>query len=92
LSVQNEQTIKFFLYFPLKDDANRCCDILRRQGFSVEVRGTDADDWLVLAKGIPAGFIKNIGEVPSYLEKIAEQFGGEYDGSEMPFASAPFPN
>lgn len=71
--------IDHYLYFSNKSDAERAAQRLRGRGWAVEVKtGTDNKHWLTLAKQ-PAP-IDDIEETREQLERLADEFGGEYDG------------
>src|SRR5205814_4517145 len=84
----SEKGMQHYLYIPRKADAEEAGELLRRRGFSVEVRESRADEnWLILATNAPPKSGEQMGELRDELESLAAQFGGEYDGWEAPLDS-----
>ena len=85
----SEKGMQHYLYIPRKADAEEAGELLRRRGFSVEVRESRADEnWLILATNAPPKSGEQMGELRDELESLAAQFGGEYDGWEAPLGIA----
>jgi hypothetical protein len=71
-----------YLYFPSSKAGKPVATELRKRGFEVESRRSgDAQHWLVLATHAVAG--EEAERARSELERLAEQHGGTYDGSEV---------
>lgn len=73
-----------YLYFPLAKDGKAVAAELRRRGFQVESRkGADGVNWLVLVHHSLSSLEDEAGPtVRDELERLAQQYSGEYDGSE----------
>lgn len=72
--------IDHYLYFPRRHDAERAADRVRAMTWAVEFKmGADGKNWLVLAKQ-PVPIEEDIGDIRDELERLAEEFHGEYDG------------
>lgn len=73
------QTLQHYFYFPEHTAAHAAAGALESLGYSVEVRhGAFRENWLVRAEhsGTPGG------DKTEECEKLAQQYGGEYDGWE----------
>lgn len=78
-----ESPIHHYLYFPERQVGERVANVLRSQGYVVEDRpGADEVQWLVLAKCNAAPTNATINEQRKFLEQIAKENNGEYDGWE----------
>lgn len=73
-----------YLYFPLPKDGKAVAAELRRRGFEVDSRkGADGVNWLVLVHHALSSSEDPTGlTVRDELEHLAQQYSGEYDGSE----------
>jgi hypothetical protein len=72
-----------YLYFPNERAARQVAYALSTCGYSVEHRlGADQVNWLVLAKKLMCLNQAGIAEMRAFLEGVAENNGGEYDGWE----------
>jgi hypothetical protein len=72
-----------FLYFPRAKDGKAVAAELRRRGFQVENRqGADGVNWLVLVEHSLTAEDEAGLAVREELERLAQQYSGEYDGSE----------
>lgn len=70
-----------YLYFPLEQTAREVANTLGKGGFVVEDRlGADGTNWLVLAKNQMMPTEVKVAEMRAFLEQIAKENGGEYDG------------
>jgi hypothetical protein len=73
--------VRFYLYFPRREDADEAGRRLREDGYDVAVdMGADDENWLALASA-------DLGEeefepAEGRLQKLAGELGGEYDGHE----------
>lgn len=84
--------IRHFLYFPKKDLSQKAATDLLQHGFSFEERkAADDNSWLVLVQHsvLPE---TETHAVRDYLESLAANFGGEYDGWEFPVKESPSPS
>jgi len=71
-----------YLYFPSAKTGKPVATELRKRGFEVESRPSgDAEHWLVLATHAVAA--EEAEHTRDELERLAEQHGGTYDGSEV---------
>lgn len=81
--VSKTHPILHFLYVASGEAAAAVARELRRQGFHTEERlGWDSVNWLVVARheAIPAEEL--LASTRRSMEKLAADFGGEYDGWE----------
>ncbi len=77
--------LEHFLYFSKRNRADEAGSRLRAKGMQVEVRRSAGDkDWLVLAKSALPVTEDDIEQVRDYLEALAEDLHGEYDGWGLP--------
>lgn len=75
--------IHHYLYFLNEETGKKVADILKKQGFIVDDRlGADDMKWLVLVKSDAAPTSATIEAQGKYMEQIAEENNGEYDGWE----------
>jgi len=71
-----------FLYFRTKSAAERAERRLVGEQFDVEVKRRGEEDWLVLVALPRARSVSELEETRQLLERVATEFGGEYDGWE----------
>ncbi len=87
-NVNNPHTVQHFLYLPNEETAESAGGDLRALGYEVEITRSaspkvdDPFPWLVLASEGTLVNEKTVGDSRSQLEKVAEKFGGNYDGWE----------
>jgi len=75
--------MRHYLYFPRAKEGKAVATELRRRGFQVESRkGADGVNWLVLAEHSLSPEDEAALTVRDELERLAQQYSGEYDGSE----------
>jgi hypothetical protein len=75
--------IEFFLYLPSEQAALRVAESVREAGFQTEVvMGADGKNWLCRATKDMVPEHRALVEVRARFEKLASDFGGEYDGWE----------
>jgi hypothetical protein len=75
--------VTYYLYFPRAEDGKAVAALLRQRGFTVEDRpSADKVKWLVLAKRTVPSDIGARLTISDELERLAQQYSGEYDGSE----------
>ena len=73
--------IDHYLYFPKEDAARSAANVLRGEGYRVDVRvGADEVNWLALASHSIVPTPQTIAETTARMEKLAASLGGEYDG------------
>jgi len=73
--------IEFFLYLPSEQAALRVAERVREAGFRAKVdMGADGNNWLCLAAEDMVPEHRALIEVRARFEKLASDFGGEYDG------------
>lgn len=76
---EQAKVLDHYLYFPERMNAEKAARELRGKGWRAEVKmGADGENWLVLAKQ-PAP-TDDIEDTRDELERLADNFGGEYDG------------
>lgn len=79
----SSEPMKYYLYFPLKGNAEQAGERLKDGGYSVSVsEAPDGEQWLVLAEKSPPKTGEQMDEIRDEMETLAVQFGGEYDGWE----------
>lgn len=79
-----DKTMRHYLYFPQKPDAEVAGQRLREWGFSVDVlKGADGENWLALARRITPTTAEEMEELRNELEVLAAEFNGIYDGWEF---------
>ncbi len=75
--------MRHYLYFPRAKEGKAVAALLRQRGFNVEYRkGADGVNWLVLAEHTLSPEDEAELAVREELERLAQQYSGEYDGSE----------
>ncbi len=74
-------TVDFYLYFPSEMAAVRSLEKLQAKGYKAEVHESDSN-WLTLATFYGRLTEKELNDIESQLEGVAESEGGEYDGHE----------
>lgn len=75
--------IEFYLYFPTEDAAGQAAQKLEAEGFEGEMqRSVDLKNWLCLVRQEMLPELSKIGTAKRRLTKLAQEFGGEYDGWE----------
>jgi hypothetical protein len=75
--------MRHYLYFPRAKEGKAVAALLRQRGFTVEYRkGADGVNWLVLAEHTLSPEDEAGLAVREELERLAQQYSGEYDGSE----------
>jgi hypothetical protein len=79
------QRMEYYLYFPRKRDATTAANRLRnRYDWETSVRkGADGKNWLTFAVADVPSEEDQIEEIREYLEGLADELGGEYDGWAM---------
>lgn len=92
----NEQTYFppsfFYFYFPSdkKADANELGKKMRSSGYDVKIHQLEAgvnpsEEWSVVAsKAILPKELQNLDKIDSEMDALAEEYGGDYDGREVP--------
>jgi hypothetical protein len=77
---QEARLIDHYLYFSKRSNAKQVGQQLQARGWLVEIKmGADEKNWLVRAKQ-PAPIKEDIEDIRNYLEHLAKNFQGEYDG------------
>jgi len=72
-----------YLYFPGEQAADSAARRLSDEALDVEVRRAEgSDDWLVLVRIPWIRSTAELEETRQRLERVASEFGGEYDGWE----------
>jgi hypothetical protein len=73
--------IEFFLYLPARPEADIVAEILRQEGFTVEVSQDEAgSDWLCLATMTMVPQLEVLQHWRGRLTELAETYQGAYDG------------
>ncbi len=76
-------TIVHFIYLPHQEAAYSTADSLSRQNFLTETRmSADGVNWLVLVKHEAIPSEELLASMRQFLELLAAEVGGEYDGWE----------
>lgn len=82
--VASNQSVRHYLYFPEKANAEKAAQWFRSQGFSVDIRlGADNENWLVLVKHETVDNQKDLEKFREEMETLTERLNGEYDGWEV---------
>lgn len=75
--------IFFFLYFPIEENAKLAANVLKRDGFDVEVTlPSTSNRWLCLAGKEMLPLHGELVELRQWFNSIASELDGEYDGWE----------
>ena len=78
-----ETVVLHYLYFPSEQAASAAAAVLKKDGFSTEVRlGALGDAWLLLARHTVVPTVELIERTRTMLEALASRGSGEYDGWE----------
>ena len=81
--VVSSESVRHYLYFPEKANAEKAAQWFRSQGFSVEVRlGADSENWLALVKHEAIEGVQDMEKLRDEMEALADRLHGEYDGWE----------
>ncbi len=73
--------IEFFLYFPSEQAANQAAAKIKTKGFNVDVSlSAEGSDWLCYTTKKMIPDLQNFQNIRTYFNKLADSFGGEYDG------------
>ena len=76
--------VRHFLYFRVERDAANVARVLSELGFIVERRiGADDINWLVIARGQLGSTSTSFEATRTFLERLADENGGEYDGWDV---------
>lgn len=80
----SKQSVRHYLYFPQKMDAEKAAQWFRSQGFSVDIRlGADRENWLALVKHEVVESQQDLEKLRAEMEALTERLNGEYDGWEV---------
>jgi regulator of RNase E activity RraB len=75
--------IEFYLYFPTEEAAGKAAEKLEAEGFEGEMRrAPDLTRWMCLVYQQMVPELSKIAALKRRLGKLAQEFGGEYDGWE----------
>ena len=76
--------ISFWFYFPNEKNTKLAKAVLEKDGFDVEFHPPDSgdDQWLCLAYKTMIPEYAELSDLRKWLENIAEELGGNYDGWE----------
>lgn len=78
-----ERPVTFWFYFPNRKGAESAGKKLAELGYSVEcVKSAGSNKWLCLAAKDVVPQIGKLVSIQRSMERIAEEFGGMYDGWE----------
>jgi len=73
--------VEFFLYIPVKPDAEAAAAELRGTGYTVTLRlGADKVNWLCLGAKTLVPTIQGLTDARKVFKGLAIKFKGEYDG------------
>jgi len=82
--VASNQSVRHYLYFPEKANAEKAAQWFRSQGFAVDVRlGADKENWLALVKHEIVENQEDMEKLHEEMEALAKRLNGEYDGWEV---------
>jgi hypothetical protein len=80
----SNQSVRHYLYFPEKANAEKVAQWFRSQGFTVDVRrGGDNENWLALVKHETVDNQQDLEKLREEMEALTERLNGEYDGWEV---------
>lgn len=83
-----EVNLEHYLYLPTKSAASKAAGRLKRMDFGVELRkSADEKNWLVLGRHLVKPSEINMEILEAKLTRIANDYGGEYDGRLVNLAS-----
>lgn len=75
--------IEFYLYFTTEEAAGKAAEKLEAEGFEGEMRrAPDLTRWMCLVYQQMVPELSKIAALKRRLGKLAQEFGGEYDGWE----------
>jgi len=75
--------IEFYLYFPTEEAAGKAAEKLEAEGFDGEMRrAPDLTRWMCLVYQQMVPELSKIAALKRRLAKLAQEFGGDYDGWE----------
>lgn len=79
-------TINHYLYFPTQEVARQAAQRLKDEGYGAEVRDATEiapdNGWLTYVTAALPQSEDELDEAEEYIEAIASELGGEYDGYE----------
>jgi hypothetical protein len=79
----SDESIRHYLYFSDKANAEKAAQWFQSQGFSVETRlGADGENWLTSVKHPIPTKTEDMEKLRDEMEALAAQLNGEYDGWE----------
>jgi hypothetical protein len=82
--VRLSESMRHYLYFPQKFNAEKAGQWFRSRGLSVEVRrGADGKNWLALVMHKPFKTEEEMNKLRGEMEALASELEGEYDGWEL---------
>lgn len=82
--VASSQSVRRYLHFPEKANAEKAAQWFRSQGFAVDVRlGADKENWLALVKHEIVEDQEDMEKLHDEMEALAKRLNGEYDGWEV---------
>jgi hypothetical protein len=75
--------VEFYLYFPTQENAQKAGNELTEKQFTVVVQhAATGSDWLCLAKKATIPENSTLISLRDMLDKLAQKYGGQYDGWE----------
>jgi hypothetical protein len=79
----SEQTMRHYLYFADRTNAEKAAQWFQSQGFSVEtILGADGENWLTTVKHLVPTTVEEMDKLRDEIEALAAELNGEYDGWE----------
>jgi regulator of RNase E activity RraB len=84
-NLSESHTVRHYLYFSRREEADKVAEVLARAGYRTEARlsqEVDNESWLVLACHEIVLTLQLIASTRDFLEKLAADAGGDYDGWE----------
>lgn len=78
-----KRSVTFYFYFPNQKNAKLASGVLRREGFETDIHeSSKPDSWDCIAYKEMVPEYVEIHDLRNWLEKIATDLNGEYDGWE----------
>lgn len=77
--------VDFFFYFTSEENAYRAAAQIQKDGFEVDVHPCESNsEWLCLANKQMLLELTELNKICNYFLKLAESFGGKFDGLGTP--------
>lgn len=76
--------VSFWFYFPHEQEAKLAKNVLKKDGFEVDISAPDSakDKWLCLAYKTMVPEYAELSDLRKWMQKLADGLNGDYDGWE----------